>query len=65
MYVREKKTTSKAGKEYGNYFQLVRGFRDEQGRPRQEVVAHLGKFRSKRAAIKAAIELGYAVDGKK
>jgi hypothetical protein len=65
MYVREKKTTSKKGKEYGGYWQLVRGYRDEQGRPRQEVVAHLGKFSSKRAAIKAAIEQGHPLDGKK
>jgi hypothetical protein len=63
MYVREKKTKSPKGKEYGGYWQLVRGYRDSEGKSRQKVVAHLGKFPSREAAIKAAIERGYAVDG--
>jgi hypothetical protein len=63
MYVRENKTTSPKGKEYRGYWQLVRGYRDFEGKVRQKVVAHLGKFPSREAAIKAAIERGYAVDG--
>jgi len=55
MYVRSKKVkrTSRkrqsgahsypADTEYYTYYQLVRGYRNEEGKPRQEVVAHLGR----------------------
>jgi hypothetical protein len=41
-YVREKKMTVGA-KTYGGYYQLVEGYRVE-GKVRQRVIAHLGKF---------------------
>jgi hypothetical protein len=35
----------------GPYFQLVRSFRNEEGKPRQEVLVHLGVHQTPEAAM--------------
>jgi hypothetical protein len=35
----------------GPYFQLVRSFRNEEGKPRQEVLVHLGVHENPEAAL--------------
>ena len=35
----------------GPYFQLVRSFRNEEGKPRQEVLVHLGVHETPEAAL--------------
>jgi hypothetical protein len=35
----------------GPYFQLVRSYRNEEGQPRQEVLAHLGVHETPEAAL--------------
>jgi hypothetical protein len=63
MYVRKKtiKRTSRkspsfrddypADQETYTYYQLVRGYRNEEGKVRQEVLAHLGRHETPEAAI--------------
>ena len=36
-----------------NYFQLVRSYRNEKGKPRQEVLVHLGEHQTPEAALAA------------
>jgi hypothetical protein len=36
-----------------DYFQLVRSYRNEEGRPRQEVLVHLGEHKTPEAALTA------------
>ncbi len=47
MYVRRTRTRKH------DYFQLVRSYRDDEGRPRQEVLVHLGEHETPEAALKA------------
>jgi hypothetical protein len=51
-FVREKKVPGRDGKQY-SYYQLVEGKRVD-GRVRQRVIAHLGRFDSKEEAQAAA-----------
>jgi hypothetical protein len=51
MYVREKRVRNKTGRYY-SYFQLVRGERVD-GKVRQRVVKHLGRFEGKWAHYNA------------
>jgi hypothetical protein len=37
----------------GPYFQLVRSYRNEEGKPRQEVLVHLGVHETPEAALSA------------
>ena len=37
----------------GPYFQLVRSYRNDQGKPRQEVLVHLGVHETPEAALAA------------
>jgi hypothetical protein len=46
IYVRRVKS-----KGSGPYFQLVRSFRNEEGKPRQEVLVHLGVHETPEAAM--------------
>ena len=39
--------------ERGPYFQLVRSYRNEEGKPRQEVLVHLGVHETPEAALSA------------
>jgi hypothetical protein len=48
-YVRRKKIRGKNGKTY-TYHQLVRGYR-EDGKVKQEIVAHLGRYETPEAAL--------------
>jgi hypothetical protein len=57
-YVREKKVPGKDGKSYG-YYQLVEGKRVD-GKVKQRVIAHLGKFDSKAEAEKAAEKMTFS-----
>jgi hypothetical protein len=40
-------------RERGPYFQLVRSYRNEEGKPRQEVLVHLGVHETSEAALSA------------
>ena len=40
-------------RERGPYFQLVRSYRNEEGKPRQEVLVHLGVHETPEAALSA------------
>jgi hypothetical protein len=51
-YVRQK-VGRKGGREY-RYYQLVEGYRDEDGKVRQRVLKHLGRFDSIEEARAAA-----------
>ena len=59
MFVREKKIY-KGGKVYGNYYQVVQSNR-VNGTVRQKLIAYLGTYPDKAAAVKAAVEAGYPV----
>jgi hypothetical protein len=48
VYVRRIKS-----RKYGDYFQLVRSYRDENGMVKKEVLLHLGKHESPEAAFSA------------
>ncbi len=47
MYVRKTRTRKH------DYYQLVRSYRDDGGRPRQEVLLHLGEHETPEAALNA------------
>ncbi len=55
-YVREKKVPNRHGWPY-YYYQVVEG-RWEDGKVRQKVIKHLGKFKNKKEAVKAAKAAG-------
>ena len=40
-------------RERGPYFQLVRSYRNEEGKPRQEMLVHLGVHETTEAALSA------------
>jgi hypothetical protein len=48
IYVRRMRS-----RERGPYFQLVRSYRNEEGKPRQEVLVHLGVHETPEAALSA------------
>jgi hypothetical protein len=58
MYVRQVKK-KKGSKEY--FYYVVAETNRENGQVKQKMIAHLGAFPSKEAAIEAAIEQGYPV----
>jgi hypothetical protein len=55
-FVRAKKVPGSGGKVY-TYYQLVEGYRTEDGKVRQRVLKHLGRFDSIEDAREAAREL--------
>jgi hypothetical protein len=59
MFLREKKTRV-GDRLYSGYFQIIEGYRNEEGKVRHRVVRHLGKFANRQHAARAAVKAGYS-----